>query len=288
MRAWTLVSAVAVHHGWAKEPSDSTLSLQVKTIVYDKNIKKHISFIAYDIIQYIVYDIVKSLSAWQAVGKLSRKRGEEDINIHLLKPAQFAVDPLYSIPPTMSASGYIVEDDSLDPGEEYLTYAYRTSHQVLRWLPTKLAVDWSWSLWGAEYPWQACPLWTAFELNAIITGNHVGGPHGHLHTFGCIQWENELFSGRPKTRCNPFNFQGHCFRNKNPQVHYSYRIRYQYHYRVALALYRTRYSIRYRIRYHNDVYITTIFLRRRSDRHCDVSKISLKWSCCIGLISYPI
>ncbi len=23
--------------------------------------------------------------------------------------------------------------------EEYITYAYRTSHQVLRWLPTKLA-----------------------------------------------------------------------------------------------------------------------------------------------------
>ncbi len=25
------------------------------------------------------------------------------------------------------------------------------------------------------------------ELNTIITGNLVGGPHGHLRTFGCIQ-----------------------------------------------------------------------------------------------------
>jgi hypothetical protein len=51
-------------------------------------------------------------------------------NIHLLKPARFAVDPLYSIPPSVSAN--VVQDDSLDPGEEYITYAYRTSHQVLR------------------------------------------------------------------------------------------------------------------------------------------------------------
>ena len=27
-------------------------------------------------------------------------------------------------------------------------------------------------------------LWTAAELNAIITGNLVGGPYDHLHTFG--------------------------------------------------------------------------------------------------------
>jgi hypothetical protein len=62
-----------------------------------------------------------SLSLWQAVGTLDRKRGKQDINIHLLKPARFAVDPVYSIPPTMSA--YVVLDDTLVPGEEYLTYA---------------------------------------------------------------------------------------------------------------------------------------------------------------------
>jgi hypothetical protein len=36
-------------------------------------------------------------------------------------------------------SAYILQDDRMDPGEEYLTYAYRTSHPVLRWLHTKLA-----------------------------------------------------------------------------------------------------------------------------------------------------
>ena len=57
-----------------------------------------------------------------------------------------------------------------------------------------------------------------FELNAIITGNIVGGPHGHLHTFGCIQWECKLFSGRPKAQCYPFDIEGHRFGNKNPKM----------------------------------------------------------------------
>jgi hypothetical protein len=125
-------------------------------------------------------------------------------------------------------STYIVQDDILDPGDEYLTYAYRTSLPVLRWLPTKLA-EWIGANLCEELNItdKQGPLWIAVELNAIITGNLVGGPHGHLHTFGCIQWENELiqwenelFSGRPKARCYHFNIQGHLFRNKNPQVHY--------------------------------------------------------------------
>jgi hypothetical protein len=39
-----------------------------------------------------------------------------------------------------------------------------------------------------------------------------------LHTFGSIQWECELFHGRPKARCYPFDINGHRFRNKNPKV----------------------------------------------------------------------
>ena len=167
-----------------------------------------------------------SLSVWQAVGNFERKRGKQDINIHLLKPARFEVDPLYAIPPSMSAN--VVQDDSLDPGEEYITYAYRTSHQVWRWLPTKLA-EWIGANLCEELniPDKEGTLWIAEELNTIITGNLVGGPHGHLRTFGCIQWENELFNGRPKARCYPFNIPGHRFRNKkfvkNPQVHSLYR-----------------------------------------------------------------
>jgi hypothetical protein len=120
--------------------------------------------------------------------------------------------------------------------ERSISRSHTVHHQVLRWLPTKLA-EWI----GANLcevlniPDKQGPLWTAVELNAIITGNLVGGSHGHLHTFGCIQWENELFNGRPKARCYPFNIQGHRFRNKNPLVHSVYRTRYRYHYRVKLA-----------------------------------------------------
>ena len=150
-------------------------------------------------------------------------RGKEDIDIHLLKPSRFAVEPGYAIPPSMSAN--VVQDDRMAPGQEYLTYAYRTTHPVLRWLPTKLA-EWI----GAnlcdelDIPAKRGALWTADELNAIITGNLVGGPHGHLRTFGCIQWESDLFNGRPKARCYPFDIQGHRFRNRNPKVRYTFHI----------------------------------------------------------------
>ena len=93
----------------------------------------------------------------------------------------------------------VVQDDAVAPGPEYITYAYSTAHPVLRWLPTKLA-EWIGSNLCNELgiPPKRGSLWTASELNAIITGNIVGGPHGHLRTFGCIQWECELFNGRPK------------------------------------------------------------------------------------------
>jgi hypothetical protein len=91
--------------------------------------------ISYTILVNLSDDL--SLPVLQGVGRLGRRRGKEDINIHLLKPAWFAVDPLCFIPPHMSA--YFVQDDREDPGEEYLTYANRTSHPFLWWLPTKLA-----------------------------------------------------------------------------------------------------------------------------------------------------
>ena len=156
------------------------------------------------------------VSQWQAVGR--RGRGRQDINIHLLKPARFLPDPEYVVPPSLQDN--VVQDDAPVPGHDYITYAYRTAHPVLRWLPTKLA-EWIGSNLGDELgiPQKQGSLWTASELNAIITGNLVGGDHGHLHTFGCIQWECELFNGRPKARCYPFDIEGHCFRNKKPQVH---------------------------------------------------------------------
>ena len=98
------------------------------------------------------------------------------------------------------------------PAQDYVTYPYRTAHPVLRWLPTKLA-EWIGSNMAEELqiPEKQGELWTAAELNAIITGNLVGVPQGHLHTFGCIQWECELFNGRPKARCYPFDMDCHQF-----------------------------------------------------------------------------
>ena len=72
------------------------------------------------------------------------------------------------------------------PGQEYLTYAYRPAHPVLRWLPTKLA-EWIGAnlCYDLGIPAKQGALWTAAELNAIITGNLVGGMHCiPLHTVG--------------------------------------------------------------------------------------------------------
>jgi hypothetical protein len=62
--------------------------------------------------------------------------------------------------------------------------------------------------------------WTVGELNAILESNLVPNHNGkgQLRTFCCIQWECELYSGRPKARCYPFNLSGHRFRGKNRQV----------------------------------------------------------------------
>ena len=62
--------------------------------------------------------------------------------------------------------------------------------------------------------------WTVGELNTILENNLVPGSKGHLCTFGCIEWESELFNGRPKSRCYPFDLPKHRFRGQNPQVQY--------------------------------------------------------------------
>ncbi len=50
-----------------------------------------------------------------------------------------------------------------------------------------------------------------------------------LQTFGCIQWECELYSGRPKARGYPFNMKGHRFRGKKCQVHHMIWYHIWYH-----------------------------------------------------------
>ena len=80
-------------------------------------------------------DFFSHVFGCQAVGR--RGRGKQDRNIHLLKPARFLPDPDYIIPPSLSDN--VLQIDDREPGQEYIAYAYRTAHPVLRWLPTKLA-----------------------------------------------------------------------------------------------------------------------------------------------------
>ena len=183
-------------------------------------------YVVYDIEYHIVYDISCSyylspnpsthdLLFCQAVGR--RGRGRQDIDIHLLKPARFRPDSQWALPPDVVDG--VVHNEVLDPEAEWMTYEFRMAHPILRWLPTKLA-EWIGANLSDELriPMKSEDKWIAAELNSILINNVVRGSHGHLRTFGGIKWECDLFNGRPKARCYPFDIDGHRFRDKNPQV----------------------------------------------------------------------
>ncbi len=44
------------------------------------------------------------------------------------------------------------------------------------------------------------------------------GGAGQLRTNGCIEWESDQYSYRPKARCYPFDLPGHRWRGKTCQV----------------------------------------------------------------------
>ena len=138
--------------------------------------------------------------------------GKECLDIHLLRAA--AHEEVAHL-----TRGLVQCAD--DTQALWLTYPYSTAHPILRWLPSKLAV-WVEENLGQELviPAKHGDKWTVEELNQILFENLVSlGPRrGHLRTFGAIQWECELYRGRPKARCYPFNLDGHRFRAKNPKV----------------------------------------------------------------------
>jgi len=142
-----------------------------------------------------------------------RFHGKECLDIHLLKAA--AHEAL-----AHPEQGLIPFTDVGDR-PEWVTYPYRTAHTVLRWLPSKLA-EWIAENYGQDLliPAKSGDKWSVEELNNILVKNLVpcGQNGGHLRTFGTIQWECDLYKGRPKARCYPFNLDGHRFRGKNPQV----------------------------------------------------------------------
>ena len=149
---------------------------------------------------------------WQANSKNSS--GCIRLDINLLKPSRVellqAPAPLLSVP----------DSDASSP--KWLEYVYRTAHPVLRWLPTKLA-EWIGENLQEElgFPDKADKRagpgtgWTPAELNRILQ-NHV--VHGSLTTFGCVEWESELFRGTMRARCYPFDMPKQRFHSFNPKV----------------------------------------------------------------------
>ena len=71
--------------------------------------------------------------------------------------------------------------------------------------------------------------WTPAELNSILQ-NHVvrNRAGGALTTFGCVEWESELYRGVMRARCYQWNMPKHRFHKMNPQVIPSYPWLYTY------------------------------------------------------------
>ena len=140
--------------------------------------------------------------------------GKQCLDIHLLKAAahEAVADQQRGLVPCAD-----------DTRAEWVTYLYSTAHPILQWLPSKLA-EWIAENLGQDLaiPEKCGDKWTVQELNNILRENLVptGTNGGHLRTFGAIQWESELFRGRPKARCYPFDLPGHHFWGKNPKVLY--------------------------------------------------------------------
>ena len=100
--------------------------------------------------------------------------------------------------------------------------AYRKHHPALQWLPTKLA-EWIANNMQDElgFPDKADPRrgWTPGELNSILQNHVVRNRDGcALTTFGCVEWESELYRGVMRARCYPWNMPKHRFHKTNPQV----------------------------------------------------------------------
>ena len=167
-----------------------------------------------DIISYIHVQGRKTYAGRVNSNAYHHYTGKECLDVHLLKPAR--VDVLPGMPEVVCA-----DDVQAVPAPAWLEYPYRKSHPILRWLPSKLAA-WIGENFGQELriPPKRDLEWSVGELNAILENNLVPnhGGKGQLRTFGCIQWECELYSGRPKAQCYPFNMKNHCFRGKPSQV----------------------------------------------------------------------
>jgi hypothetical protein len=86
-----------------------------------------------------------------------------------------------------------------------------TGQHNLRWLPTKLAERIGENLLQEELGFpdktnkraQPGTGWTPAELNSILHDHHVVS--GELTTFGCVEWQSQLFRGVMSASCYPFD-----------------------------------------------------------------------------------
>jgi hypothetical protein len=136
------------------------------------------------------------------------------LDINLLKPSKIELvqdpAPLLTLP-----------DGAFPP--RWLEYIYRTAHPTLRWLPTKLA-EWIGENMQEElgFPDKADKRaepgtgWTPAELNRILHDHVVAG---ELTTFGCVEWQSQLFRGVMRARCYPFDMPSKRFHGFNPKVY---------------------------------------------------------------------
>ena len=63
--------------------------------------------------------------------------------------------------------------------------------------------------------------WSVSELNDMLRTHVVCDRKGcSLQTFGCLEWESQLYRGIMYARCYPFKIRGHCFRNRHVDTVY--------------------------------------------------------------------
>jgi hypothetical protein len=136
-----------------------------------------------------------------------------DINLLKSSKIEFVLDP---VPPLT------LPDGAFPP--KWLAYAYRTTHPALSrcWLSTKLA-EWIGENLQEElgFPYKANKRahpgtgWTPAELYSILHDHIVAG---ELTTFGCVEWQSQLFRRAMRARCYSFDVPKKRFHGFNPKV----------------------------------------------------------------------
>lgn len=160
--------------------------------------------------------------------------GKQCLDIHLLKAG--AHEAVTDVNPA-AGPGPARESDA--DHTQRVQYSFRTAHPILRWLPSKLAEYIADNHGKAlNIPAKLGAQWSVGELNNILHQNLVpcGGNGGHLRTFGMIEWECELYKGRTRARCYPFDLDGHRFRGKTVQVCHGSMMQYMIYYAISYMI----------------------------------------------------